>query len=253
VRPQDACFFLPGVFNTRRVVMQDFASSYRKYLWSKSMKNTDATEYPLTRTDTAWKRIIVCGILLLTTGAQARSQTVLKADLDHDGSVERIVLNPAQELTLSVWRGNRRLWQGVPKRWKPWKLTIADVDSGGRLEIVVGLYKATRFFPKPHNCLFVYGFNGQTVQKKWLGSGLGRPFTNFTFADTDGDRIQELVALETTRAGKRCVGVYEWNGFGFTLDWERGYWKNARLLEEKNGAVRVDADGRQIIIERRRK
>jgi hypothetical protein len=198
-----------------------------------------------------WRQSLVCCLILLGAGMQAQARTVLQADLDRDGRVERIVLDPAQESTVSVWRGNQRLWQGVPKRWKPWKLTLADVDGGGRQEIVVGLHKATRFFPKPHNCLFVYGFDGKTVQKKWLGSGLGRPFTDFTFADMDGDRIQDLVALETTRAGTRCIGVYTWSGFGFTLAWERGNWKQARLLGAKQRAALVEADGQQIAIRRK--
>ena len=199
------------------------------------------------------RRFIACCFVFLAAGMQGQTRTGREIDLNHDGRVERIVLDPAQDSTLSVWKGKHRLWQGVPKRWKPWKLMIADVDNGGRLEIVVGLTKTTRFFPKPHNCLFVYAFDGKTVTKKWLGSGLGRPFTDFTFADTNGDGKIELIALETLTTGRHCIGVYSWSGFGFTLDWERGDWKNARLLEAKSGAARVEADGKQIIIERRRK
>lgn len=217
------------------------------------MKKPDTTTSLLSRKRPLWTRFFACGILLLAVETQGQKRIVREADLDGDGRVERIVLDPTQDSTLSVWHGSRRLWQGVPKRWKPWKLSLVDVEGGGRQEIVVGLYKATRFFPKPHNCLFVYGFDGKTVQKKWLGSGLGRPFTDFTFADMDGDQIRELVALETTRAGKRCVGVYTWNGFGFTLAWERGFWKQARLLGEKKGAVLIEADGRRIAIRRNKK
>jgi hypothetical protein len=198
------------------------------------------------------RRFFVGCFVLLAASAQAQPRTVLSADLDRDGRVERVVLDPTQNPTISVWQGNRRLWQGVPKRWQPWKLLLVDVDGGGRQEIVVGLKKATRFFPKPHNCLFVYSFDGKTVRKKWLGSGLGRPFTDFTFANMDRDSIQELIALETTGAGRRCVGVYSWSGFGFTLDWERGAWKQARLIGEKQGSVLVEADGRRIAMRRSR-
>lgn len=208
---------------------------------------------PHPRTYTLSRSSLVCCLLLCTANALSQTHTVREVDLNHDGQVERIVLDPAQDSTLSVWQGKHRLWQGVPKRWKPWKLMLADVDGGGRQEIVVGLTKTTRFFPKPHNCLFVYGFDGKTVTKKWLGSGLGRPFTDFTFADTNGDGKPELIALETLKTGQHCIGVYSWSGFGYTLDWERGDWKNARLLEAKHGAARVEADGSQIIIERRRK
>jgi len=177
-----------------------------------------------------------------------RRAVTLSCDLEGDGRVERVVLQAGRDPALSVWRGEGRLWQGVPKHWKPWKVSTADVDGDGKREIIVGVHKATRFFPKPHNCLFVYGWDGERAFPKWLGSSLSRPFTDFAFADVDGDRADELIALETTRDDARCVSVYSWSGFGFAFDYQRGPWKTARFIEQTQDAPVVLADGKQVVV-----
>jgi hypothetical protein len=176
---------------------------------------------------------------------------VLVADLDGDGRAERVILQADQDPSLGVWHGDRCLWQGVPKRWQPWKLAIADVDGDGQREIVVGVHKSTRYFPRPHPCLFIYSFDGRTVRPKWLGSSLSRPFVDFAFANLDRDRAEELISIETTRQGKRCLVVYSWNGFGFTADWQRGEWTTARLHQTSSGRIVLQADSRRLTVSRR--
>ena len=194
-------------------------------------------------------------LLLLVTCAPHQamrpcfSPAVFESDLDRDGKLERLSLDPGRDPALSIRRGKRLLWQGVPQRWNPWKLMIADVDGDGKREIVVGVYKSTRYFPKPHNCLFIYGWDGQRASPKWLGSSLSRPFTDFTFTDLDGSGAgEELIAVEMTLDGKQCVAIYKWNGFGFTLDWQRGGWQSVRLITAGNGQVIVEADGNRITL-----
>ncbi len=178
----------------------------------------------------------------------ARERVIaINADLDLDGQSERLVLNGERDPALRIWRGNTLLWQGVHQRWAPWKLMIADVDGDGRREIVIGVHKSTHYFPQPHNCLFIYGWDGRRAFPKWLGSSLSRPFTDFILADLDGG-AEELIALEVTRDGKRCVAVYKWNGFGFTLDWQRGSWQTAGLLAVEGGRVIVTADGERVAL-----
>jgi hypothetical protein len=194
-------------------------------------------------------------LVAVTSGSAApakppASAPVIAADLDGDGRRERIVLDVRRNPTLSIRRGARRLWQGVPSRWRPWKLAVADVDGDGKREVVVGVHKATRFFPRPHNCLFVYRFDGRTVQARWLGSSLSKPFTDFVFANLDGDRAEELVAVESTKDGRRCAVVYSWNGFGFTADRQQGSWRTARLETPRPGSVVVIADAKRVRITR---
>ncbi len=174
----------------------------------------------------------------------------IETDLDSDGKFERINLKNNRQNTLQIRHGKKLLWEGVPMRWKPWKLQIADVDGDGINEIIVGVYKPTKFFPKPHNCLFVYGWRNNKAYPKWLGSSLSRPFTDFQFANLDGEKGDELIALETTLKGKKSLGIYRWDSFGFTLQKKRGEWKNIESFEVKNGNISVEADGKNILIEK---
>jgi hypothetical protein len=187
------------------------------------------------------------GLGVCATKARLPStRRVIVADLDRDGRAERVVLDPDRDPALSVWRGNRRLWQGVPQHWQPWKLKIADLEGDGRREIILGIQKSTHFFPRLHHCLFVYRFDGSTVKPLWLGSSLSRPFIDFTFARMGSRHAEKLIAVEITRDGRRCVTIYSWNGFGFTADWQRGNWKTARLLPSSAGRVLLEADSRRI-------
>ncbi len=191
--------------------------------------------------------ILLIGLSSISTSSQSIRESI-DADLDSDGKVERIDLDVDREQTLQIRRGKQLLWQGVPARWKPWKIEIADVDGDGRREIIVGVFKSTKFFPKPHNCLFIYGFNGETAFPKWLGSSLSRPFADFTFADLDNEAGDELIAMETTLEGRISVAVYHWNSFGFTLDWSQGDWQLAKLLGVENGLIQVEADGKDVFL-----
>jgi hypothetical protein len=201
---------------------------------------------------------VICSVLfLLGFGSVAYAsrpsieRRVLIVDLDRDGRAERVVLDTRQDPSLAVWRENHRLWHGVPRRWEPWKLRTADVDGDGRREIVVGLWKSTRFFPRPHNCLFVYRFDGRTVHPRWLGSALSKPFLDFAFSNLDDDRADELIAVEITRNRKHCLVVYSWSGFGFVADWQRGSWTQARLLETNQGRIMLIADSQRIPLSRK--
>lgn len=173
---------------------------------------------------------------------------LVKTDLDSDETIESIELNSESDLTLKIQHESELLWQGIPAHWKPWKMDIADVDGDGKKEIIVGVFKSTKFFPKPHNCLFVYGWSGKKAYSKWLGSSLGRVFTDFLFADLDNKTGDELIALETTLEGKKSLAIYKWNGFGFTMIQQQGHWQTAKLLGVNDGQISIDAGGERIFI-----
>lgn len=67
-----------------------------------------------------------------------------------------LVLVKSGKHCLTVYKNKKRVWVDIPGRWHPWKLATADVDGDGKKEIIVGVYKSTRFYPFPHPCLFVY-------------------------------------------------------------------------------------------------
>jgi hypothetical protein len=130
-------------------------------------------------------------------------------------------------------RGLHETWRGIRASLNPWKIAIADVDGDGQEEIAVGVYKKTRFHPVMANRLFIYGWDGEDVYAKWLGSRLSRPFTDFAFADF-GEGTK-LLAIEKTREGDDELAVYAWDGFGFT-----GEWRGARAKRLSGLATGTD-------------
>ncbi|MDH3529111.1 MAG: hypothetical protein OEQ28_06070 [Acidobacteriota bacterium] len=196
---------------------------------------------------------ILTVVLIISCCALVSHAEMIETDLDVDGSVERIEIDTTKAMSLRVFRGNRLLWEAVPKQWKPWKLAIADVDGDGKREIAVGVYKSTKFFPKPHNCLFIYGWSGEKGYPKWLGSSLGRQFTDFVFVGLDDYAGTELVAVETTLDGKQSLAVYHWNSFGFTRYLDFGPWAEADLVEATGTNIELRADGESLVIDLEKK
>jgi hypothetical protein len=169
-------------------------------------------------------------------------------DLDRDGKAETLALDARRDPSLSIYQGKRKTWSGIPRRWKAWKMLVGDVDGDGKDEIILGVHKKTRFMPFEHNCLFVWGFDGKAATKKWLGSSLSKPFSDFLIANVDDDKEDELIALETRRDGKKCVVVYSWIGFGFGADWQSGVWKKAELQRVVNKKIIVKTDGKTLAL-----
>jgi hypothetical protein len=170
----------------------------------------------------------------------------LRLDLDGDGRTERLAIDARRDPTIAIWRGKRLIARGARRSWGAWKLTTGDVDGDGLREILLGVNKTTRSLPFKHNALFVMGFDGHKIYRKWLGSSLAKPFDDFLVADIDGDKRDELISLETLPNSRRCIAVYSWSGFGFSMDFQRGNWKTARLLSATRARVLAHAEGRRI-------
>lgn len=165
------------------------------------------------------------------------------ADLLRDGRLVEVQLEPTAERTLQVRRADKLLWEGVPRRWRPWKLVLADVDGDRRTDLLVGLHKSTRFFPAPHACLFVYRFTGSTVKPLWLGSSLGAPLVDFAAGPVGKDPRAQLCALQRARDGRWELALFRWRDFGFALEGKRGPWRSARLLGIWGGRVHYEKAG----------
>lgn len=174
----------------------------------------------------------------------------LVADLDECGRPETVTLDATRQPALSVSRGGKVLARAIPREWKPWKLAICDADGDGTPEIAVGLRKATRFMPTPHNCLFLYWFQSGKIQPRWLGSRLSRPYLDFRFLPPRSGKAEALVALEAAPRG-RSVALYRWSGFGFLLAWRRDVGTGAQLAGGDRDVVIVVDRGKQTRIPRR--
>jgi hypothetical protein len=196
-------------------------------------------------------------ILLFSSLAYAWSEkhmpepAKLSCDLEGDGYLETLIFTPGKPKALAIWREGKLIYEGIPETKKPWKLVIADVDGDGSKEIIVGVHKKTRYFPEPHNCLFVYGWDGTGLYARWMGSRLSKPFFDFAFTPPGDDKQQHLVSLEETPDGRKCIAVYEWSGFGFDGVWqEKGFDRKCRLIRRDNIVSLKLPDGRELELRR---
>ncbi len=97
----------------------------------------------------------------------------------------------------------------------PWKVLTGDVDGDGRMEISLGVYKEAPFHPVMAKRPFIYDWQEDGLVPKWRGSRLFRPFTDYIFADLDGNGRDELIAVELLENGQKVLQAYSWKGFGF--------------------------------------
>lgn len=92
-----------------------------------------------------------------------------------------------------------------------YRMETGDVDGDGSTDALVGVVKATRFYPEVAPRLFIFKNHHGLVRPLWLGSKLGERLADFRF--THG-RIR---SLETMADGVYTVAEYEWEGFGPTF------------------------------------
>ena len=93
-----------------------------------------------------------------------------------------------------------------------YQFQTGDVDGDGREDAMVGVIKATRFYPEKARRLFIFKEVNGKARPMWLGSKLGGILEDFRF--TEG-RIR---ALESTADSFYVVSDYRWAGFGMTFD-----------------------------------
>jgi hypothetical protein len=157
----------------------------------------------------------------------------LEADLDSDGSIERIVARSGQ---ITVMRDALRLWT-TPPQWNVFAAQMADLNWDGQPEIVMAVWRPFRPWPidawLPHggriadfhdaqnrSChIILWGWGGTRFRELWAGSAMAEPILGFFAADWNADGRDELMTVESAYelpAQGRAVVLWEWSGFGFS-------------------------------------
>jgi len=99
-----------------------------------------------------------------------------------------------------------------------YQFQTGDVDGDGRVDAMVGVIKATRFYPEKARRLFI--FKQVESQKApgtllarplWMGSKLGGILEDFRYRDGG------IRALESTTDSLYVVSDYVWGGFGMSF------------------------------------
>lgn len=93
-----------------------------------------------------------------------------------------------------------------------YQFQTSDVDGDGHTDAMVGVVKATRFYPEKGRRLFIFKQVNGKVRPLWLGSKLGGILQDFRF--TDGF----IRSMEMTTDSSYVVAAYKWSGFGMGFD-----------------------------------
>jgi len=164
-------------------------------------------------------------------------------DLTGDGVPETIL---REGETLRVLQGDVEIWRSDPA-WRVVGAALGDPNDDGRYEILAALWK-----PDDTGVLtshpFIIGHRGGAVKVIWGGSAVTHGIHEIALADVDGDKMEELLVLESVRPGEglgaaqRTLSVWDWHGWGFNLRWrsEAGRYRNLGLAEDGVIVVTVE-------------
>ena len=87
-----------------------------------------------------------------------------------------------------------------------------DVDGDGREDAIVGVIKATRFYPEKARRIFIFKLVNGKARPLWLGSKLAGVLKDFRYIDG------KIRAMEEAGDGQYVVSDYKWGGFGMAFD-----------------------------------
>ena len=87
-----------------------------------------------------------------------------------------------------------------------------DVDGDGREDAIVGVIKATRFYPEKARRIYIFKLVNGKARPLWLGSKLAGVLEDFRYIDG------KIRAMEEAGDGQYVVSDYKWGGFGMAFD-----------------------------------
>jgi len=173
-----------------------------------------------------------------------------QADLDRDLSPENYILENGR---LEITENSKKVWESPPSWWIE-DFILADSNNDGITDINLSLWKSGRFGPsRPFwvkendqsvkNHFFILDVKNDKVEQIWGSSNLWQPNCEFRIDDIDSDGRNDLVTIEGEYSEKgECdgeyVGVWVWNGWGFSRKWqsERGNFSDLEIekVDKKN-------------------
>jgi len=182
--------------------------------------------------------LIMSGLIFLLTEA-----TAWAADSARREFIVR--LRPGPPVCVLVYRkAGKKLKLAAPVltyRHRGKMASVADIDGDGQLDLLVLVYKKTRYDKKLAWRPFVYTLHEGSWVPKWLGSRVGRPLMEAVLVNTSAGA--RLLTVERFAEGKTVLTLYHWRGFGFWGEWTSAPMPAARSLQVKDR----DGDGRDEI------
>jgi len=169
-------------------------------------------------------------------------------------------LSNTHETSASSAPVSKRPLPATPADWHVTAATLADVTGDGEPEWVLLVWRPWRDWPIQEwvsvpspianfhdaagdSCHMIL-LDPQDGREIWAGSALPAPLLALAVGDVDGDGRNELVTLEgdyaTGRDGPAShVDVWQWNGFGLSLEWRspRNALHQLRLTDTGNDST----------------
>lgn len=114
---------------------------------------------------------------------------------------------------------------------KPWKVDACNLDNDSETDIFIGVYKDTVFYKDVRKRPFFYSWDGERLNKKWLGSF----FTDWDLVDIafgDFYNLGHDVAAVLEKNKDACrIGIYQFIGFGFVNMYTSEIYTNVEGIE----------------------
>ncbi len=136
-------------------------------------------------------------------------------DLSGDGEPETVRL---KDQAVSIYQEGKLAWQSPPE-WQVRDVALGDPNDDGRFEVLLALDKPdSKGIIRSHP--FIIGYRGGVYRQVWGGSAVAEDLREVEVADVTGDGIQDLLVLDQAPGQDlQTAGVWEWNGWGFSLSW----------------------------------
>lgn len=149
-------------------------------------------------------------------------------DLDNDENDELLVLTKFEnnefgaDLVIYKTKANNEMlefseiYREDLAKLKPWKVDTCNLDNDGNADVFIGVYKDTAFYNDYRKRPFFYSWDGERLNKKWLGSFFTSwDLIDITFGDYFNLGYDTVAVLEKNEDGEYRVGIYNFAGFGF--------------------------------------
>ena len=131
---------------------------------------------------------------------------------------------------------------------KPWKIDVCNLDNDNQADIFIGVYKSTLFYEDFRKRPFFYSWDGEKLNKKWLGSFFSdSALKDIAFGDYFDLGTDVAAVLEESANGEFRMGYYSFVGFGFENMKTSKYYKKVKsvktIYENNKEYVELDFTG----------
>jgi hypothetical protein len=118
-----------------------------------------------------------------------------------------------------VYEGETAVWR-TPDDWRVVDVALGDPNDDGRYEIMLALWRFDEAGYE-RSQPYIVGHRGGEYVLLWGGRPVVDPILELALADVDGDGVEELIVITESADGSgRRVGVWQWQGWTFSLQWQ---------------------------------